>query len=512
MKYRVYFCVLVAVLPLILLRDVTPDNELRYLSIADEALRNGTFFAFTNHGLPYADKPPLYLWLLMAAKWIFGRHSMLVMTMFSLIPAFLVTGLMSRWVSREVDEKQQPLGQLMMLTCGLFIGTAVFLRMDMLMTLFVLLAVYTFYKMMKGYGNYTVNRILFPLYLFLAIFTKGPVGILLPLVGTIAFLLLKKQGKTIGRYWGWSTWLILIVLCGAWFAMVYAEGGKAYLDNLLFHQTVDRAVNSFHHKRPFYYYFVTYWYMFAPWSLWLVYVVVAALRRKVVLSDVQRLFLTMVVTSFIALSLISSKLDIYFLPVFPYLLYLGFTLLGNTRWTALGKLTLALPAAVFALALPALAVCYYLKVAYTDNVWVLAGGALLTAGGVTALYLIYKRGQMERAIGSMAVGMLACVFVAGFSLPSINYLLGYGEACKVAREEARTAGLDEYYTFGVKRSENMDFYLGREVNIVPTDSAEVLTGKQGVLIFRTSRRKLLPPALHSMPTIEKGPLSVTVMK
>ena len=63
-----FLFVLVALLPAILLRDYTPDNELRYLSIADEALRNGTWFSFTNQGVPYADKPPLYLWLVMLNK------------------------------------------------------------------------------------------------------------------------------------------------------------------------------------------------------------------------------------------------------------------------------------------------------------------------------------------------------------------------------------------------------------------------------------------------------------
>lgn len=67
-----YLLVLVALLPLMCLRDFTPANELRYLSIADEALREGHWFAFTYHGAIYADKPPLYLWLLMLCRVIFG--------------------------------------------------------------------------------------------------------------------------------------------------------------------------------------------------------------------------------------------------------------------------------------------------------------------------------------------------------------------------------------------------------------------------------------------------------
>ena len=38
----------IAALPAMIFRDYTPDNELRYLSIANEALSDGHFFAFYN--------------------------------------------------------------------------------------------------------------------------------------------------------------------------------------------------------------------------------------------------------------------------------------------------------------------------------------------------------------------------------------------------------------------------------------------------------------------------------
>lgn len=66
----VSLCFVAVVLPIMLLRDFTPSNELRYLSIADEALRNHTFFAFSNYGAPYADKPPLYLWIVMLCRYL----------------------------------------------------------------------------------------------------------------------------------------------------------------------------------------------------------------------------------------------------------------------------------------------------------------------------------------------------------------------------------------------------------------------------------------------------------
>ena len=37
-------------LPVMIMRDFSPDNELRYLQIADEAIENGNVFAFTLDG------------------------------------------------------------------------------------------------------------------------------------------------------------------------------------------------------------------------------------------------------------------------------------------------------------------------------------------------------------------------------------------------------------------------------------------------------------------------------
>ena len=102
-KYPVEAVLLLMLLclsPFMAMRDLTPANELRYLSITDEALRDGHLFAFFNHGVPYADKPPLYFWLLMLCKKLFGRHCLYLLSLFSFLPAAVVTCVMDRWVFR----------------------------------------------------------------------------------------------------------------------------------------------------------------------------------------------------------------------------------------------------------------------------------------------------------------------------------------------------------------------------------------------------------------------------
>ena len=86
MKITRYLLFFACFIPLLYFRDFTPNNELKYLSIADEALREGHWFTFWNHGALYADKPPLYLWIVMLGKWLLGTHSMFFLGLFSLSP------------------------------------------------------------------------------------------------------------------------------------------------------------------------------------------------------------------------------------------------------------------------------------------------------------------------------------------------------------------------------------------------------------------------------------------
>ena len=118
-----------ALIPLLVLRDFTPMNELRYLSIADESLRNGTLWAFTNHGVPYADKPPLYMWCLMLCRLIAGKHvGWLLILIFSVLPAIGIV-VMNRWSSTALSARWRGMASLMLLSTGLFATSAAILRM-----------------------------------------------------------------------------------------------------------------------------------------------------------------------------------------------------------------------------------------------------------------------------------------------------------------------------------------------------------------------------------------------
>lgn len=463
LNYIRYSLIVLAVLPLCIFRDFTIANELRYLSIADEALRTGSIFTFTNHGIDYADKPPLYFWIIMSGKLIFGKHSMLFLSLFSIVPALVILHIMDSWVRNLLTQNERLVAQLMLITSAYFLGTSVFLRMDMLMSMFIVLSMHSFYKM---YSGSTKKRytFLFPVFVFLALFTKGPVGIIVPLVSTLVFLISKRALKSFGRYWGWKTLAIILALCGIWFAGVYREGGSQYLENLLFHQTVDRAVNSFHHAEPFYYYFISFLYTLAPWSLLIAGVIISGLINKFTVTDIERLFLVTSLSTFTVLSLFSSKLEIYLLPAFPFFVYITVLWLAKSEHKSWVYLLALIPAFILLMMLPGVivAAAFVLPEDINITVPVFLAGLILSVSGFLAVRFLFKH-SLNNGIITMCIGILLFIFTVSFSVPKYNYLIGLGDLCNKALERAGSNSNPNFYYCKVLRGANMDVYLGKEV-------------------------------------------------
>lgn len=449
----------IAVLPLFIFRDFTPDNELRYLSIADEALQNGNFFTFFNHGIIYADKPPLYLWIVMLGKWLFGHHSMLFLAFFSYAPALVIIATMDNWVKSLLLKEERLAAQLMLLTSVFFIGTAVVLRMDMLMCMFIVLALRTFFKLYIGNGKQR-DTFLFPAYVFLALFTKGPIGIIVPLVSTVVFLILKRDYRAIGKYWGKKTVLILFVLCTIWFSAAYIEGGSQYLENLLFHQTIDRAVNSFHHQAPIYYYFLAFWYSLAPWSLLVAGSLAVGFQKWKTASDTELFFLVVSLSTFVILSLFSSKLAAYMLPAFPFFIYLTalwLVRIGSSKWTFW---MLGTPAGILGLVFPGTIIAtHFTEISKIGVYWqVYAAAFILSGTSIWAIHHLYKQ-RLNKAIILLGSGIFMAIFIISFSVPKYNNYFGLRDISNKAQAKAMGTDSVSYYYFDIKRGDCMDIYL-----------------------------------------------------
>ena len=488
------------------MRDFLPANELRYISIADEALANGQIFAFTNQGMPYADKPPLYMWLVIISRWIAGDNCLWLISLFSLIPAVVIVLVMNKWSASLLPAPFRPMAAMLLLTCGLFTGMMVTLRMDMLMTMWIVLALYEFYKWTKEDNPSGRTKWLFPIYVFLAIFTKGPMGFLIPLVGTAVYLFVIGELKSWFRYWNWRTWLLLLGLCAIWFSGVYLDGGKEYLDNLLFHQTMDRAVNSFHHKRPFHYYFTSMWYTFMPWAfLVLGSVIVALIKRKTeIRSDIERFYLSIGVTTIVMLSFVSGKLQVYLLPAYPFFVYYAAIFISRHEKSKWLKIAIAVPAAILSVAIAAIWVAgdmVKLMPWMSPILYVVV--AIVSLSGLVSLVLLWWRGGSVRiSVMTLGYGLMLAVLVGAFAVSDMNPYIGYGNVCERVKPLIEQNPRTEVYTWRVRRSENMDAYLGRDVTVV--DAAKRGENGERLATFRKGSLLIVPVEYKNDPYVRLG--------
>lgn len=461
-KY-IYLIWFIAFLPIMILRDFTPNNELRYLSIVDEAISNGNIFTFTNQGEIYADKPPLHFWLMMIGKLLLGEHRMWYYSLLSFIPSLIIVRTMINWVRSEYSINE-PSAILMLITSILFSGVTLVVRMDMMMNMFIILSLYTFYKMYQKKGS-KGDEWLFPVYLFLALFSKGPLGLLIPLISTSIFLLYNKRMNEFMKYWGWKSLMVILTCCIIWFVGAYFEGGKEYINNLLIHQTVGRGVDSFHHKEPFYYYAISIWYSLTPWSLLAIGLFITAIIKKRINNTLEEFFSVIIISSFVMLSLISSKLAIYSLPIIPFLIFMTIIIFDKfniqNRWI---KLSIALPASILAFALPSILYISKIEEMQFLNNWIIYSGAgVLTITALLCFYLLYHKRDTYLAINTLAIGILMAVFIIGWSLPQLNDELGWRNMCEKAKEVSQEHMIDDYLVYQISRAENMDVYLGKDI-------------------------------------------------
>lgn len=316
--------ILSAFLPALVFRDLNNVNELNYFSIAQEALNRESFFAFYYNGLPYADKPPLYLWLCMIGLKFFGSYASIFVLFFSLLPFIGSIVLLDRAFGREFSHFER---LLVMIGMGSLLSLdiiALVARMDMLFA-FVILAAWL--KMVKRYSLLKEHQVCkygnlkIPLLIFLALFIKGPYAIIFPLVALAFMLAYNKDLKMFFKVFRPYYFIIILFCVGIWGGLVFLDGGEQYALNLFFKQSQERLSGAMGHPEPFYYYLKVVPMMALPICLSALYFIGRQLKQpyKMSLPIQANLFYTLAVI--VVISIPSSKLEIYAVPAIPTLFY-----------------------------------------------------------------------------------------------------------------------------------------------------------------------------------------------
>lgn len=459
-----------ALFPAMLLRDFTPASELRYVSLASELIEGDHFFCLQWQGQSFPYIMPLYVWLIALLKVIFQHHYMLTITFFfSFIPSLVVMGVMNRWVERydtksfrlSDGSQSRILASIMLVTCGMMLPMSFFVSPQMLFTMWIVLALYTFWRIVCNRGSYgqptperhqhATLQWLFGLYLFLAVLTKGPLGFTLPFIATTLYLLVSGRIGQWAKVWSWRTWTALVVPSALWLYLTYREGGVEWINKMFIDIPRQMMLESNFHDRPFWYYWISIWAVTLPWGPLCIVVLLVSLYkrirhkqflwRKPFETSLQNFFASMFVLMFVYLSIHHNKLDEFLVVVLPFLVYAGVMQLGQWRWPVKWNWPI---------------------------VWICRSALIF-------------------------------IFVAGCLCPWLNINIGcYGRVCYRCNKISRELNTEKTYVYKLRRTEGMDTYLYE----APIDASaeDIAAGKlrNTLLIMKEYRLKKLQKTLTEM--------------
>lgn len=393
------------------LRDPWPADEPRFALIARDMLASGEWFVPRVGGDIYADKPPLFFWLIAAFLKSTGslRIAFLLPSLLSAMAcALLVYDLATRLWRREVGL----IAALALLFTVQFVWQARQAQIDATLCFWTTLGLYGLLRhLLLGprWGWYAVGWAAAGF----GVITKG-VGFL-PLLILIPFAVLRSLkwqpgsvfnrpdrslslGLPLALRWALGP-LSLCLAIGVWLVpmlILASDGGAlaAYRDEILFRQTIDRYANAWHHNEPFWYFIVyvipTLWLPLTALLPWLVPKWKAALRQRDFRIALLLSWVALVVAFF---SLSAGKRGVYILPAVP---------------------ALALASAPYLLEL-----CQRRSVQRTLYALALAVG-LLCAGA--AIVLLTDAGRRQGFIGSYAFDPLPPVILIALAILAISIL------------------------------------------------------------------------------------------
>ena len=297
-------------------RPLMPIDETRYVSVAWEMWQSGNFLVPHLGGVPYSHKPPLLFYLMHLGWFLFGVNewsARLTGPFFGLLNLFLTAHLARRlWPS---DHRISRIAPFVLLAMPLWAMMTTLTMFDLLLTFFVLLGAEGF--LLAEGGRRSAGWGLVAIAVGGGLLAKGPV-VLLPIL-PLGLLAPWWGGTHATHSWRWYAGLLVSFLIGVGIALAWAipaakAGGPAYGQAIFWGQTAGRAVKSFAHRRPFWWYLPIIPIVTLPWSAQLL----LQLKSSIPTLDRGNKFcLSWTIPAFALLSLVSGKQIHYLIPLLP---------------------------------------------------------------------------------------------------------------------------------------------------------------------------------------------------
>jgi len=301
--------------------DLFEPDEGRNAEKAREILLLNDWVTPHENFLPVLDKPVFFYWLVAFSYKIFGISEWsgrLPSALAALGCLFLVYRFArQRWGSWEASWSV-----LILLTSVEFFLLSRIVISDMTLTFCVTLALSSFYSAVQAEEKKAKRLHCWLMYGALGVGTliKGLVGLVIPALIAVIYLLVTKRGAALRRFHLLPGIICFLVIVAPWYLWVDARN-PGYLSYYFWHEHLSRYLtDEFGQDWSWFYFFFVLAVGFLPWTLWLPLVAKDAWQR---LDDKKLFLLLWVVLPFLFFSLSNSQLPHYVLPIYPPLALLS---------------------------------------------------------------------------------------------------------------------------------------------------------------------------------------------
>ncbi|MGD0230012.1 MAG: glycosyltransferase family 39 protein [Syntrophorhabdales bacterium] len=456
-----------------------PDEPRQAITAREMVERGDYVYPYLN-GVPYLEKPPLYPWLIVLTARITGRINEFSSRLPSAIAATLLL-LLTYFLGRRIDHEASGfLAALILATNYQFLGNARESVMDMTFAFFIGLSIVLGYLSIEKEKRSLLVLALLPC--ALAILTKGPAGLVLP-VGVLFFYCL-ATGRLRRMFFPLLAGSLLsLAVASIWFFLA----GKAYAREFILHQNIARYATGFDHIEPFWYYFHKLFFNFLPWSLVLPFAAWFAYRRRLWLPLIWLLF------TFVFFDISKSKRAIYLLSCYPACaLLVGIYLkerwyaFVEKRWTTVllclfGGVLIVVPMILF----PAMGRVPLLRHIFGNGMILLAViVAVLAACGLAFVVSVAKK-LPERSF----LALFLYLIVLGFAYHSLYMpaMDATSNSVRLLTDEMKDLpGTAAVYTYGFS-SPAFIFYMGRPIRAISTP-ADIPPEKDAIIVIAEDKR------------------------
>ena len=311
--------------------SLTDPDEVFYSLTAHEMAAKNEWMTPLIFGQPQFEKPPLTYWLLETAFKTWGESPFTARFFPAVFASLGVLAVYFLGLMGFKDERKAFLSAVVLATSAFFAGMGKTVFTDMIFSVFILCAFTMFVLGFTDRRRQGIAFIGFYVFSALATLTKSPLGLVIPQLAVILFLLYQRQINFLKTWWVPTGILLYLIIALPWYAYTYNQYGHAFIHEFFYNDHWRRFLVAEHHGNDHWFFYpMTMVLGLFPWTLFLIAAGVDLFKRlKSSVTLIDYLCLSWILAVLVVFQMAHSKLASYILPLFPALALMTGNFLGN---------------------------------------------------------------------------------------------------------------------------------------------------------------------------------------